>query len=102
MKYKFFLALLLCFVVSGAVAIFGGGFNPGNKDIEIVVKAGPIWSNDHAQERCPEIVADWLEDNPDLEIKWTGQWWTTVEGAMSVCQLRIGSGQNKRSATKIK
>ena len=53
------------------------------------VEAAPIWNNDHAQERCPEVLAAWLESNPGSRAEWTGHWTTTVEGEMSVCNLRI-------------
>ena len=43
------------------------------------INAGPIWSNDHAQRVCPQVC----ERN---RMDWSGQWWTTVQGRMSVCQ----------------
>lgn len=52
-------------------------------------EAGPIYSNDHAKKRCPEILAAWLEANPGCEAEWTGNWATTVPGEMSVCNIRI-------------
>ncbi|MBE6440816.1 MAG: mannan-binding lectin [Desulfovibrio sp.] len=55
----------------------------------IDVEAGPIWSNDHAQERCPLVLAAWLEANPGKQAEWTGHWTTTVECEMSVCNFRI-------------
>ena len=42
------------------------------------VEAGPIWSNDDAQAKCPSAC-------PPPE-HWNGQWWTTVQGQMSVCE----------------
>lgn len=41
------------------------------------VDAGPIWSNDDAQTKCPTVC----ENNGG----WNGQWTTTVPGIMSVC-----------------
>ena len=38
--------------------------------------AGPIWSNQDAQTKCPTACT----------LTWNGQWWTTVQGVMSVCQ----------------
>ena len=43
------------------------------------IEAGPIWSNDHAQRVCPRVC-----DRNDMD--WQGQWWTTRQGQMSVCQ----------------
>lgn len=57
--------------------------------IRVDVEAGPIWNNDHAKQRCPEVLADFLEANPGTQAKWTGHWKTTVEGQMSVCNLLI-------------
>ena len=45
------------------------------------VEAGPIWSNKHAQKRCPAVC-------PSVRSRWTGHWWTTVWGRMSVCQCQ--------------
>ena len=44
-----------------------------------VIEAGPIWSNDHAQRTCPRVCSR-------AELDWNGQWWTTIQGKMSVCQ----------------
>ena len=43
------------------------------------IEAGPIWSNNHAQSVCPKVCSR-------SEMDWNGQWWTTVQGRMSVCQ----------------
>ena len=53
------------------------------------VEAGPIWNAEHASERCPEVVAEWNEDN-NKEARWTGGWVTTVSGKMSVCYCATG------------
>jgi hypothetical protein len=45
------------------------------------VNAGPIWSENHAENVCPAIAAS-------HGAEWTGQWWTTIAGEMSVCQIR--------------
>ncbi|WNG58742.1 hypothetical protein F0U59_31415 [Archangium gephyra] len=42
------------------------------------IEAGPIWNREHAAERCPQVCASLGG--------WTGEWWTTVQGEMSVCQ----------------
>ncbi|MFU2208246.1 hypothetical protein [Solidesulfovibrio sp. C21] len=51
-------------------------------------QAGPIWNNDHAKKRCPEIVQEWLRENPGQSAAWNGQWRTTRESEMSVCGLK--------------
>ena len=45
------------------------------------VNAGPIWNQADANIKCPQIA----QQNGG---KWTGQWWTTVQGKMSVCQIQ--------------
>lgn len=55
----------------------------------IDVDAGPIWNNDHARERCPEIVEVWLSENSGMKAEWTGNWVT--RGDTSYCNLRIES-----------
>jgi len=42
----------------------------------IDVNAGPIWSNEDAQSKCPAVCGG---------LTWNGQWTTTVPGRMSVC-----------------
>lgn len=49
--------------------------NKNSKSIE----AGPIWSNQDAKGKCPTTCAA-------ADRSWTGHWWTTVPGQMSVCQ----------------
>ena len=50
------------------------------------IEAGPIWNQSHAEARCPIIAA---EQSKDGSSKWTGQWWTTVWGSMSVCEVNV-------------
>lgn len=45
------------------------------------VEAGPIWSQADAEIKCPKIAS---QNNAN----WTGQWWTTVQGQMSVCEIQ--------------
>ena len=45
------------------------------------IEAGPIWNQGHAGQVCPAVAASHGGE-------WTGQWWTTVWGRMSVCQVR--------------
>lgn len=58
------------------------GLSFASAQMMAALEAGPIWSNDDAQDKCAAL-AD--ESNGD----WTGQWWTTVEGAMSVCEINL-------------
>ncbi len=49
------------------------------------VEAGPIWSNDDARAKCPRVC-----QSPEA---WNGQWWTTVQGVMSVCECVSSAAQ---------
>lgn len=46
------------------------------------VNAGPIWNQQDAQRKCPAVAAS-------QGGEWTGQWRTTVQGKMSVCEIRF-------------
>lgn len=48
---------------------------------ERAFEVGPLWDQAHADEVCPAVALS-------HGAKWTGQWWTTVEGEISVCELR--------------
>ena len=52
---------------------------PCNRAVQI--EAGPLWNHAHAAETCPAIC----EERMGL---WTGHWWTTERGTMSVCQCQ--------------
>ncbi|MDL2307627.1 mannan-binding lectin [Desulfovibrio sp. OttesenSCG-928-C06] len=54
--------------------------------------AGPIWSNDHAAKRCPEVLEKWLAENPGSQAEWNGNWLTTEPGEMSVCGITLLEG----------
>lgn len=54
----------------------------GHASFKLDVPAGPIWSNEDAKEKCEAICASYGG-------KWTGQWHTIVEGAMSVCECEF-------------
>lgn len=43
-----------------------------------IVEAGPIWDQADANLKCPAVCA--------APARWTGQWWTTIQGRMSVCE----------------
>ncbi|MCF7993580.1 MAG: RICIN domain-containing protein [Chromatiaceae bacterium] len=45
------------------------------------VEAGPIWNQADAEEKCPRVAS---QNN----ATWTGEWWTTIQGKMSVCEIR--------------
>lgn len=45
------------------------------------LEAGPIWNNDDANGKCPKVCTD-------KNMTWTGDWWTTVRGEMSVCTCK--------------
>ena len=47
---------------------------------KMLVAAGPVWNNQHAKKRCPRVCRK--------RVSWTGQWRTTVQGKMSVCEIR--------------
>lgn len=44
------------------------------------IDAGPIWNQQDADKKCPKVC--------DPYGPWTGQWWTTEPGKMSVCQCQ--------------
>ncbi len=46
------------------------------------VNAGPIWNQQDARRKCPAVAAS-------QGGEWTGQWRTTVQGKMSVCEIRF-------------
>ncbi|MAX79975.1 MAG: lectin MVL [Crocinitomicaceae bacterium] len=55
--------------------------NSGNNEFTTDVLAGPIWSNDEAQQVGSAIAASY-------GAEFTGQWNTIVEGVMSVIQIK--------------
>lgn len=76
------LAFTLCLSVLSARAEEG-------EEKTFSLEAGPIWNNDHAKERCPEVLAEWLAANPGKQARWTGHWNTTVPNEMSVCHCEF-------------
>lgn len=46
---------------------------------KVTREAGPIWNNGDANNKCPRVCAP---------TRWTGQWWTTQPGRMSVCECQ--------------
>jgi|GEM_PF-2428250 len=47
-----------------------------NKNFD--AKAGPIWDNNDAKNKCPKVCAT-------FDSQWNGQWTTTIPSQMSVC-----------------
>ncbi|MBR4605174.1 MAG: mannan-binding lectin [Lachnospiraceae bacterium] len=70
----------------GRIDIHDKGRSAGDAFIEI--EGGPIWGNDHARKRCPEVLAEWLKVNPGMQAEWNGEWSTTIQGKMSVCRIK--------------
>lgn len=81
--------VLFLFLVGISLAGCSSRSHPANEGVAIDVEAGPIWDNDHARKRCPELLAEWLKANPDKDAVWTGNWTTTIRGEMSVCNFRV-------------
>jgi C1A family cysteine protease len=52
--------------------------NNGGPNPEGPYDAGPIWNNAGAQAVCPGVCVA-------KGLKWSGAWWTTVQGKTSVC-----------------
>jgi hypothetical protein len=59
------------------VAMKGAG-QGGKQTVEV----GPIWNQMDAERKCPQAASA-------AGGKWTGQWWTTQPGRMSVCEVKI-------------
>ena len=57
----------------------GGGW--GRDDIRNI-EVGPIWNQNDAQGKCTNKARE-------MRGEWTGQWRTTVQGRMSVCEIRF-------------
>lgn len=57
----------------------GGGWGRDNiRNIEV----GPIWNQRDAETKCRNKARE-------MRGEWTGQWRTTVQGRMSVCEIRF-------------
>ncbi len=46
------------------------------------LEVGPIWNQADAENKCPAKARE-------VRGEWTGQWWTTQPGRMSVCEIRF-------------
>lgn len=60
------------------IIAFAFGYNSANAE-SFTIEAGPIWGNNDANSKCPNICKG-------QNGQWSGHWWTTVQGQMSVCQ----------------
>lgn len=49
------------------------------------IPAGPIWNNDDAKAKCPQVCANFGG--------WNQQWVTTIQGQMSVCGCNVNAGK---------
>lgn len=58
------------------------------------VEVGPIFSQADADKMCPAASVA-------TGGTWTGQWWTTVWGQMSVCQIGYPAGSGNVAAGPI-
>ena len=63
-------------------ALWVGENNKNMSTYKVNIPAGPLWSNDEAQEIGPLIAAA-------HQGKFTGQWKTVVEGQMSVVEIEL-------------
>ena len=61
-------------VTATAVVSFSGEASARGRNIN----AGPIWDNGHANRVCPNLCRQ-------NQLKWTGDWVTTIPNTMSVC-----------------
>ncbi|MEZ4302395.1 MAG: mannan-binding protein [Polyangiaceae bacterium] len=50
-----------------------------------IKEAGPLATTAEAQQVCPTVCGIW-SNLPWTESSWTGQWWSTLPGQMSVCE----------------
>lgn len=94
MSGGFFKRLKPLYAITGADSLSGGRVDSdGRDDIPwdrnglAQVEVGPIWSQAHADRRCRDKANE-------IGADWTGQWHTTVNGQMSVCEMRrrFGTG----------
>lgn len=60
----------------------GGGYNGGGRGNVRDYEVGPIWNQRDAETKCRNKARD-------MRGEWTGQWSTTVQGRMSVCEIRF-------------
>ena len=71
------------------------GPKPASVQSGRTIEAGPIWNNNMAQNVCPRICH---QNN----MNWSGQWWTTVPGRMSVCHCNPRGHHGGGMAPKVR
>lgn len=67
----------------GAAIVLGGLMMPAHASAQVrktAVDAGPIWNQADANKKCPTVATNYGG-------VWDGQWWTTIPGQMSVCEV---------------
>jgi len=60
----------------------GGGWGGRNDGVSRNIEVGPIWNQADAETKCRNKAREMRGD-------WTGQWSTTIQGRMSVCEIRF-------------
>lgn len=70
-----------------------GQTDSGSEGESFDLPAGPIWDNEHAKKRCPQVLEEWLAANPGREARWNGNWATVEAGTMSVCGITVSPGE---------
>ncbi|WP_071925393.1 mannan-binding protein [Picosynechococcus sp. PCC 7117] len=83
------LALFSCFTTSTISLLFSLSL-PATANTTRAVEAGPIWNQSDANIKCPRLAQE--EGGT-----WTGHWWTTISGVMSVCQLEFSNNLESKS-----
>jgi arylsulfatase A-like enzyme len=61
-----------------------------DKSAKAAIESGPLWNQSDAQNKCPQTCQQYGS--------WTGQWWTTVQGRMSVCECHVQVAQAQPTA----
>lgn len=84
------------FLLSLGVAIISGSSILGfaTQAFALPIKAGPIWNNQDAKEKCPIATSIY-------NVKWNGTWRTTEPGKMSVCGTNAKSLPSLHKRYKI-
>lgn len=75
-------ALRLIWAVLPAALLLGAVPVDAKKGKGKTVEVGPIWNQQDAERKCPKAARR-------AGGYWTGQWWTTKPGRMSVCQYKV-------------
>ncbi len=81
---------------AGMACAMLAGFAAGaaQADVNKSVEVGPIFSQADADKMCPAAAVA-------TGGTWTRQWWTTVWGKMSVCQISYQTGTDDVAAGPI-